>query len=237
MTVASKSKHKLEDRIELKNAIASQPQIEFPTGKYNIIVADPPWKYELRESDKTHRGITPYSNMGDEEILALPMGAIADNPSYLFLWTTKDHLSLAFKCLEKWGFEYKNTYPWVKFKDGKIQMGMGHWGRNCSEFLLIAVRGKAPAFSTLGITNQPTAFLSPRIGHSEKPEDAQEFIWRVSVALEGHLQKNSDPLLDMIPGEKLKTKVKRIELFARESREGWDVWGNEVSSGECYEEI
>lgn len=57
------------------------------------------------------------------------------------------------------------------------------------------------------------------------------------MALEGHLQKNSDPLLDMIPGEKLKTKVKRIELFARESREGWDVWGNEVSSGECYEEI
>jgi N6-adenosine-specific RNA methylase IME4 len=40
----------------------------------------------------------------------------------------------------------------------------------------------------------------------------------------------------MIPGEKSKTKVKRIELFARESREGWDVWGNEVSLGECHAE-
>ena len=42
----------------------------------------------------------------------------------------------------------------------------------------------------------------------------------------------------MTVASKSKHKLEdRIELFARESREGWDVWGNEVSSGECYEEI
>jgi len=228
--VLSKSQHRLEDRIELKNAIASTAP-EFPsTQKYNIIVADPPWQYHLRESDKTHRGMTPYSNMDNQAILDLPIQKIADDPCYLFLWTTKDHVHVAFHCLEAWGFDYKNLYPWIKISEkGKLQIGTGHWGRNCHEFLMIGTKGKAPAFSTLGITDQPSLIVAPRTKkHSEKPQIAQDFFERVAVELENHLNKNSSPLIDLIPSEEFKSKVKRIELFAREYRLGWDTWGNEI---------
>jgi len=30
---------------------------------YSLIVVDPPWQYNLRESDSTHRGRCPYPNM------------------------------------------------------------------------------------------------------------------------------------------------------------------------------
>jgi hypothetical protein len=94
---------------------------------------------------------------------------------------------------------------------------------------MIGAKGKAPAFSTLGITDQPSVFFAPRTKkHSEKPQIAQDFFERVAVELENHLNKNSNPLIDLIPGEQFKTKVKRIELFARENRLGWDTWGNEI---------
>ena len=46
--------------------------------------------------------------------------------------------------------------------------------------------------------------ISPIEGHSKKPDEAREKI----VALMGD--------------------VPRVELFARQTAPGWDVWGNEV---------
>ena len=50
----------------------------------------------------------------------------------------------------------------------------------------------------------PRRFEAPRGRHSQKPEESYRRIERVS------------------PGP-------RAEIFAREKREGWDVWGNEVA--------
>ena len=50
-----------------------------------------------------------------------------------------------------------------------------------------------------------TLHREPRQGHSKKPSYFRDLISSV-------------------------TKGERIELFARQKTEGWDVWGNEVES-------
>lgn len=194
-----KGQVKLEKIRSLKN-----PQ--FPDGKYSIILADPPWQYSLRENDKSHRNRTDYPTMTGKALLKLPVKNLAHKNSYLFLWVTKDHLDLGFEVLEKWGFTYKNILTWVKVsKEGKISLMSGHWGRNSSEFVLVGSRGKAKCFSSLGIRNVPTVFEDVVKNHSQKP---------------------TIPLLERLC--EVMSDAPKIELFARDLRSGWEVWGNEV---------
>lgn len=181
-----------------------------PVGEFSLIVADPAWRYHLRETDKTHRGRCPYPQMSVDEIAAMPVQSLCAEQAYLMLWTTKDHLQQSFSVMEAWGFTYKSIYTWVKStKDrSKIRMGIGHYGRNCTEFLLVGTRGKAPCFTTLGLTDIPTAFLAPVGKHSAKPEEFYAIANRLGDALGGP----------------------RLELFARQQREGWLCWGAEVSN-------
>jgi len=104
--------------------------LEFPTGPFQVIVADPPWRYE---SDCD----LPYPTMAIEEIKALPVGSIAANNSILWLWATNAHLRVAFEVAEAWGFEYKSLLTWVKDR-----MGTGEWLRGRTEHCLLAGRGK-----------------------------------------------------------------------------------------------
>jgi hypothetical protein len=115
-----------------------------PVGEYSLIVADPPWSYHLRETDRSHRGRCPYPSMSDEQIKAMPVQAIAAENAYLLLWTTNNHLSLAFEVAKAWGFEYKALHTWVKttIAGDKIRFGIGHYGRNCTGF-----DGRANSFS------------------------------------------------------------------------------------------
>lgn len=141
-----------------------------PVNNYQLIVADPPWQYQLRETDRTHRGRCPYPAMSDQEILALPVGAIAHQNSYLLLWVTNNHLSLGFQCLESWGFAHKSIFTWVKTTkastedDPKMNIGIGYYGRNCTEH---------------GLTNIPNVIFAPRSRHSEKPQA----FWNVAEKL------------------------------------------------------
>jgi len=176
--------------------------------KYGLIALDPPWKYGLRESDKTHRNRTPYPNMSNEEILALPIGAIAAPNSYILLWVTNNHMELGLQCLKQWGFDFKAIHTWVKTtKDrSKVNIGVGHYGRNSTEHFLVGMKGKPGSFTHLGLTNIPNVILAPRREHSRKPDEFYTLSDRLSQAME----------------------CDRIELFARERREGWDCWGLEA---------
>jgi N6-adenosine-specific RNA methylase IME4 len=179
-----------------------------PMGQFSLIVADPPWTYELRETDATHRGRCPYPSMSDAEIKAMPVGAIASDQAYLLLWTTNNHLPLAFEVVESWGFEYKALHTWVKttLAGDKIRFGIGHYGRNCTEHVLVCRKGNAPSFTALGLTDIPTAFHSPPKAHSEKPETFYTMADRLGEALGGS----------------------KLELFARCDRSEWVSWGAEV---------
>ena len=179
---------------------------------YRLIVMDPPWSYSLRETDATHRGRCPYPSMSDEQILNLPIGSIAHQNSYLLLWITNNHLPLGFRCLERWGFVYKSIFTWVKTtkssteEEPKVNFGIGHYGRNCTEHFLVATKGNPGCFTNHGLTNIPNVIFTPRTKHSEKPPE----FWTVA-----------DRLAEKLDGS-------RIELFARTKRDGWDSWGAEM---------
>ena len=210
-------KYKGFDKVgQMKLAISTQllpglPPIE--VGQYSLIVADPPWSYNLRESDPSHRGRCPYPSMSDEQILSLPIGSIAADDAYLILWVTNNHLPLGFECLKKWGFEYKSIFTWVKTTKASTEenpnanMGVGHYGRNCTEHSLIATKGKPGSFTKLGLTAVRNIVFAPRTKHSEKPQAFWDDV--------------AYPLAQVLGGD-------AIELFARQRRDGWDAWGAEL---------
>ena len=161
--------------------------------KYNIIYADPPWKYDqksLQGAAEHH-----YSTMSLKELKELPVSELADKDCALFLWATFPQLREALELIEAWGFQYK-TVAFVWLKKNKVA---DSWFYG---ICLFATKGK-PKRQSAGVHQ---FIISPVEAHSKKPDEARSKI----IQLMGDLP--------------------RIELFARQSPEGWDVWGNEVES-------
>jgi N6-adenosine-specific RNA methylase IME4 len=146
---------------EKAEEIAREPP-PLPAGPFRVIVTDPPWPYDKRRGDPSHRGTCDYPPMTLEEIRALPVGAIAHADSILWLWTTNAHLPEAFQVLKAWGFAYKTTLTWTKRR-----MGCGEWLRGKTEHCLLAVRGQP----TVTLTNQSTVIQADTREHSRKPEE------------------------------------------------------------------
>ncbi len=118
-------------------------------GKYNVIYADPPWRYAqkgLQGAAERH-----YPTMGIEELCALPVADLAAPDSVLFLWATFPQLPEALRLIKAWGFQYKSVgFVWLK-KNKKADSwfyGLGFWTRANAEVCLLATRGhprrKAP---------------------------------------------------------------------------------------------
>ena len=172
-------------------------------GNYSIIYADPPWQYQrskVQGAAENH-----YPTMGIDELCALPVADLAAPDSALFLWVTFPQLPEALRLIEAWGFRYKSVaFVWLK-KNKKADSwfyGLGFWTRGNAEICLLATRGHPKRQAA----NIHQFIISPIEAHSKKPDEAREKI----VALMGDLP--------------------RVELFARQSPPGWEVWGNEVKS-------
>jgi N6-adenosine-specific RNA methylase IME4/ribosomal protein S14 len=129
-------------------------------GPYRVIVADPPWPYEKRDSDPSHRGVLPYATASIETVCRLDVRSIAHKDCILWLWVTNHHMREAFDVLDAWSFEQKTIMTW-----GKPKMGMGDWLRGQTEHCLMATRGKP----TVTLTNQTTLLNAPVRTHSQKP--------------------------------------------------------------------
>jgi len=184
------------------------PPIPQRNKKYQIIYADPPWKYNSRANHKTRfRGgaCGHYDLMTMKEICTLPVKNITADNAALFLWTTFPYLKEQLDVFVAWGFRYKTLgFAWLKTnpKNGFPFFGVGYYTKSNMELCLLGIRGRMKP-----ITNKISqVVISPRGKHSVKPLVVREKI----VELFGDLP--------------------RIELFAREKTPGWDVWGNEVKS-------
>lgn len=193
---------------------------------YRTVLVDPPWP----SSTQTKRGhwlsnnTKPrYQTMSRNELMELGVSDIAEPDAMLVMWATWMHLPLAFELIHQWGFEYCTGFPWLKtvrlsedewnkWDEGYLTsnraipkpiFGPGVWVQHCTELILLARRGKP--FGKLGNPRpaRQGIIISPRGEHSEKPVELHE--WLES--------KFPEP---------------RIELFARQRREGWTCWGNEL---------
>lgn len=171
--------------------------------KYQIIYADPAWKYADRGCSGTMQD--HYEGMDLETMKKLPVSNIADDNCVLFLWVTYPFLKEGIELIEAWGFKYKTiAFQWIKEnKTGRgYFFGLGRWTRGNTEPCLLATKGKPKR-----LNNSVSQLLfAPLTKHSEKPHEAREKI----VELIGDLP--------------------RIELFARHKVNGWDIWGNELNN-------
>jgi len=165
---------------------------------YAVIYADPPWQYDNNASD-TRKIENHYPTMSLEEICALPVHEITHKDAILFLWVPSPLVPEGIQVVNAWGFTYRTQFAW-----DKERAGMGYYVRNQHELLYIAPKGDMPPPPTRA--RLPSVIRSPRRGHSQKPDEAYEYI------------------------EAMYPQLPKIELFARNTRPGWEAWGNEVAT-------
>ncbi len=149
-----------------KEKEAKLTERELPKGLYDVILADPPWRYQFSET-QSREIENHYPTMELEDIKALKVPSADD--SVLFLWATAPKLEEALEVLNAWGFTYKTCAVW----DKEI-IGMGYWFRGQHELLLLGTKGNMPA-------PEPSARFASVIrerrgGHSSKPTVVYEII-------------------------------------------------------------
>lgn len=170
--------------------------------KYKTIYADPPWMEA--GGGKIKRGADRhYPLMKTPDIKNLDVKSLRhDDGCHLYLWVTNNHFIDGFDVMEAWGFRYVTCITWMKDR-----IGLGQYFRGMTEHCLFGVYKNLPYKTDINGKRMQgkTAFSAKRKEHSKKPKEMREMIETVSYS----------PM---------------IELFARTSSPGWDVWGNEVNS-------
>jgi N6-adenosine-specific RNA methylase IME4 len=167
--------------------------------RYKTIYADPPWQYDDKLDDSRKK---PYKTLGVDDIMCLNVKKVSEGESHLYLWVTSSFLHAGLEIMKVWGFTYKCHIVWLKrTKHGKIGFGMGHYFRHCNELLLFGTRGNLK-IKTRNTRNFIEA-KKPGNHHSAKPIEMYELI-----------EANSYP--------------DYLELFATNTRKGWDSIGFEI---------
>jgi N6-adenosine-specific RNA methylase IME4 len=182
---------------------------ELPKGHFGAILADPPWHFDVWAEGSNRNASSKYDTMAADDIAAMPVYELAAEDCALFMWMVWPRLHEAVRVLEGWGFTYKTcAFNWIKANTQQIDMfredadcfaGMGYWTRANSEACLLATRGKPKRINA----DVRQGIIAPRREHSRKPDGIHERIER------------------LVGGPYL-------ELFARQQRPGWTVWGNQT---------
>jgi len=188
--------------------------------KYNIIYADPAWEQKagrpLSGGYKKEKGVQvfnpksdksanlPYNTMKFEDIVNVPIKNLTADNCHLYLWVTNKYLMKAEEVVKAWGFKYSTTLVWCKKPIGS---GMGGTFKVSTEYLIFATKGKVNELVNKKINGtwfeEKRQYVNGYPCHSKKPDFFYELIEKVS-------------------------KGKKLELFSRNIRQGWDAWGDEI---------
>lgn len=177
--------------------------------KYQIIYADPPWK----QSKGGKKNVRPNSSGEELEYPVISLEEIeshlrelsfrhTDNDTVMFLWTIDKYLFEAQKIAENLGYKLHARMVWNKVTGipAAFTVRYGH------EYLLYMYKGKLLPVALEERGKIHTVFTEQVKRHSQKPEIAYQII------------------------ERLYPNTEKIEVYARNKRASWDVWGNEVES-------
>lgn len=176
-----------------------------PFGGFDFIMADPPWSFDnFSAKGEAKNAKAQYDCTPIDWIKKLPVEALAADDCLLWLWATNPMLPEAMAVLEAWGFTFKTAGHWVKrTTHGKLAFGTGYILRCAGEPFLIGTRGQPKTTrSTRSVIEGPIR------EHSRKPDEA------------------------FTAAELLMPEAKRLELFSRQQRAGWTVWGNQIDKFE-----
>ena len=173
------------------------------TNKFGVIYADPPWYFKSYSKKGEGKNANQhYPCMSIDDICKLPVNNLAKDDAVLLMWVVDPLLDKAFKVIDAWGFKYKTVgFTWAKTNRKSLGFftGLGYWTRSNREMCLLATRGKPKRLNM----STPQLVVSERREHSRKPDIVYKHI---ETMLSGPY----------------------VELFARNTRDNWDSWGNEV---------
>ncbi len=177
---------------------------------YGAIMADPPWRYMLWSDKGAGKSAARhYDTMNLDELKALPVHMLARGDCLLWLWATAPMLPVAIEVMAAWRFKFITAGAWAKRSraDRAWQFGTGYVLRSAAELFLIGAIGE-PRLTSNSVRN---LVVAPVREHSRKPDKAY------------------DDLIALTEGQR------RCELFARQQRDGFEAWGNEVGKFEAVE--
>lgn len=175
--------------------------------KYSVIYTDPPWKQQkgnLRKCRPNQGKAFDYPVLGMDEITEIHQHVFENlcSPAHnVFMWTIDKYLQETEWMMAGLGYKLHARMVWDKQNGPAPAFTV----RFSHEYLLWFYRkGRIfmPCEQFRGV--YATVISEPSVKHSKKPVTAYEM------------------LENMFPG------TKKLEMFARNKRRGWDCWGNEV---------
>lgn len=179
-----------------------------PKGKFDVILADPPWSY-YGQQDKWTAAAKFYVTRSDSEIKTLPIPDLLAPRGILFLWTTSPKLAVAIDCLLSWGLHFRGVaFVWVKTRnDGRPIGAQGirpSIVKPTAEYVIAGSRVAKGRPLVLHHEGIPNVILAPKKEHSRKPDQVARYL------------------------ELMYPQAAKLELFARSTRSGWVSWGDEL---------
>jgi N6-adenosine-specific RNA methylase IME4 len=122
----------LRRRVRQERAkLAEQPAL--PPSTYDLILADPPWRFGTDNESSNGR------SMDVESLKAYPVPTVAAPDCVLFIWATQPRLADAVDVIRAWGFEYRSGAVW-----DRQRVGRGEFFNIRVEHLLVGLKGAPP---------------------------------------------------------------------------------------------
>ena len=173
--------------------------------KYDVLYADPPWnqskggKKNVRENSSGAKLDYPTLPLCDIQSILHNACKHTNENSILFLWTIDKYLFEAQRMAELEGYKLHARMIWNKVTGipAAFTVRFGH------EYLLYMYKDKLLPVAKEERGKIHTVFSEQVTKHSKKPVIAYEIV------------------------ERLYPTEKKLELFAREKRNGWSCWGND----------
>ena len=170
--------------------------------KYQTILADPPWHQQ--GGGKSKRGADRHYPLMKEKQIKEVMKTVLDHRvsenAHMYMWCANNHIPEGLRIMEHLGFKYITNLVWAKSR-----FGLGRYFRGQHEICLFGTRGRGWAVRT--DANNVSSLVggklvSPTV-HSKKPESMYDLI-------------------------ETRSQGPYLEMFARNHRDGWDSWGDEI---------
>jgi len=172
-----------------------------PVGKYEVLYVDPPWSYSTGGAIPAKMMVeSHYSTMTNDEILEFGEQIKQVAAPDAAIFLWATNIYLPLALDLMERSGFTHRGQIIWNKTDKLALS-GRWLSIKHELLLVGSRGNIEPS-----VKPPSVISTPRLKHSQKPETFASIINQ------------------MFPNQS------KLEMFAREYREGWAVWGNEVTS-------
>jgi N6-adenosine-specific RNA methylase IME4 len=145
---------------QLEGRNNSLPNVPLPEGEHDVILIDPPHKYQFCPTN-ADRIENHYPTMELDDLKKLKIPSAKD--SILYLWSPPCKVEESIQMMNAWGFTYKSCAVW-----DKQRVGRGFWFRIQHELLLVGIKGNFPTPAIVNLI--PSVYSEKRREHSRKPD-------------------------------------------------------------------